>query len=267
VLGPKAGQVHWSNDTLTFASKGYKVLTLITNPDAGGCSDTFEQKFYLPPSPQANFQPFTDTCLSVRVFERQGLDYPRVQWYLDGSPRQLGDTLRIQLADTLGHLVRLEVTDSNGCTDTISTWLRIRHLERAAFAANIDSCTGQVEVENLSVGAFSYTWYLQGQEFSRDFLPRFGLASMPEYQVLALRINDGYPCADSISRELYFHMLQPHAKLEIFNRWGVKVYEAQGKELAWDAKNAAGSGLNPGVYYYFLTIGDHVGHGSITVVR
>ena len=49
------------------------------------------------------------------------------------------------------------------------------------------------------------------------------------------------------------------AKVEIFNRWGVKVFETEDININWDGTNTSGQKLDDGVYYYsakvkFITI-------------
>ncbi|MEY5048582.1 MAG: hypothetical protein RLZZ175_1941 [Bacteroidota bacterium] len=55
----------------------------------------------------------------------------------------------------------------------------------------------------------------------------------------------------------------PNAKIEIFNRWGVKVrYMANGL-LEWDGTNNHGELLEEGVYYYVIDLNRFKGHGII----
>jgi len=55
----------------------------------------------------------------------------------------------------------------------------------------------------------------------------------------------------------------PGSKLEIFNRWGRKIYESTGYKNDWDGKNYA-----DGVYYYVLTLDNGKEfQGTITLMR
>ncbi len=38
--------------------------------------------------------------------------------------------------------------------------------------------------------------------------------------------------------------------IEIYNRYGVKVYESNGETLSWDGKTSNGTELPSGTYYY-----------------
>lgn len=50
-------------------------------------------------------------------------------------------------------------------------------------------------------------------------------------------------------------------KVEIFNRWGIKVFESEDPEFAWDGKNNSGSQVPDGTYFVLL----HGTYGSETV--
>ena len=41
---------------------------------------------------------------------------------------------------------------------------------------------------------------------------------------------------------------------KVFNRWGLKVYEHEAKEVRWDGRTNAGVELEAGTYYYILDI-------------
>ena len=41
-------------------------------------------------------------------------------------------------------------------------------------------------------------------------------------------------------------------QIEIFNRWGVKVFESMSPNIKWDGRSTAGIELSEGTYYYVL---------------
>ncbi|HEY0030680.1 MAG TPA: gliding motility-associated C-terminal domain-containing protein [Bacteroidia bacterium] len=60
--------------------------------------------------------------------------------------------------------------------------------------------------------------------------------------------------------------------IEIFNRWGLKVFEAQASTIKWDGRSTAGVELTDGTYYYILkgisvTNKDHSTKGFINLLR
>lgn len=61
-------------------------------------------------------------------------------------------------------------------------------------------------------------------------------------------------------------------KLEIFNRWGVKVFEAESANVEWDGRSTAGIELSDGTYYFILkavsqTTKDYSTNGFIQLLK
>ncbi len=54
----------------------------------------------------------------------------------------------------------------------------------------------------------------------------------------------------------------PNNILQVFNRWGKKVYEQQNYDNQWD-----GGGLSEGTYFYIFRYLDQEHHGSLTILR
>ena len=55
-------------------------------------------------------------------------------------------------------------------------------------------------------------------------------------------------------------------KLTIYNRWGKKVFEAEGSQLRWDG-TVNGNRLTEGVYFYVLEGEEGRREGSVTLLR
>lgn len=60
--------------------------------------------------------------------------------------------------------------------------------------------------------------------------------------------------------------------VEIFNRWGVKLFESQNINFTWDARTNTGYIIPDGTYYYIISAKGKDGknwnlHGNITVIR
>jgi gliding motility-associated-like protein len=57
-------------------------------------------------------------------------------------------------------------------------------------------------------------------------------------------------------------------QMEIFNRWGRKMFVKSTSNACWDGKNQNdGKDCAPGVYYYIITIGEKSYTGSVTLIR
>ena len=73
------------------------------------------------------------------------------------------------------------------------------------------------------------------------------------------------PNNDGINDEFRFNNLEffPGSSLEIYNRWGILVYESADYANNWTAENVA-----DGTYYYFLQRGDgELFKGTVTIKR
>jgi gliding motility-associated-like protein len=51
-------------------------------------------------------------------------------------------------------------------------------------------------------------------------------------------------------------------RIQVFNRWGAKVYESKDRSFKWD-----GSNMSEGVYYYLIDYSDRQFKGYVTIVR
>jgi len=77
--------------------------------------------------------------------------------------------------------------------------------------------------------------------------------------------NDGKN--DVLDMNVYFTSCLPF-KIEIFNRWGNKVWEQESAGPVFEGKDmSSGSELADGVYFYKLTYGEELRQGFITIVR
>lgn len=76
-------------------------------------------------------------------------------------------------------------------------------------------------------------------------------------------INDFFFIANSSLKEF---------KIEIYNRWGLKVFETESASIGWDGRSTAGVELSDGTYFYILkaisvTNKDYSQNGFINLLR
>jgi gliding motility-associated-like protein len=56
--------------------------------------------------------------------------------------------------------------------------------------------------------------------------------------------------------------------MEIFDRWGGKVFETKGgSKTYWDGKTITNTKADEGTYYYLITLGSNIFRGSVTLLR
>ena len=87
----------------------------------------------------------------------------------------------------------------------------------------------------------------------------------PTYNVIS-------PNGDDINDFWYVAYIEnyPENELQIFNRWGDKVFHTNGYTNDWTGTNNSGQPLSAGAYYYVLHLNDAEGTiltGSVTIIR
>ena len=54
-------------------------------------------------------------------------------------------------------------------------------------------------------------------------------------------------------------------ELNIFNRWGVQIFESTPDVKFWDGRDKSGDRVPEGVYFYVFKIGSFTANSSVTV--
>jgi gliding motility-associated-like protein len=55
--------------------------------------------------------------------------------------------------------------------------------------------------------------------------------------------------------------------MEIWDRWGVKMFETTDTEKCWDGKNMKGHPVKEGTYFYIAKFGEIIIKGNVAVLR
>ena len=153
-----------------------------------------------------------------------------------------------------------------------------------------------VEFTNTSTSAIGYQWNFGDGTFFNGIDTSHIYTSAGSYTVILIATNG--PCFDTaeITVVVYnefsliipsifspnddghndvFHIIQTGCEKldgEIFDRWGLRLYEWHTLDGGWDGHTAAGSKAAEGTYYYLITVRDvhqedHVEKGSFMLVR
>jgi len=129
---------------------------------------------------------------------------------------------------------------------------------------------------DLSTGAISWDWGFFGNgSTSNQQNPSFTFNSNG-IQNVCLTVQNSYGCIDSVCKSMetqeFFvlpNVFTPNEdgdndfwyvhnsgmekfRIEIYNRWGLLLYESESAEIKWDGRTNAGVQLNDGTYYYIL---------------
>lgn len=205
-------------------------------------------------------------------------------------------------ADSLKNLAAgnytLVVTDSLGCTASGQYSVPGTSTVSASFLASTYSATAPVGVNfsNFSTGAITYTWSFGEGANSSLTNPSHTYENGGTYQVI-LTASNGH-CQDTAIHTIIVdepvmvtvpNIFSPNGdgindefevvtsgvtslSMDIFNRWGQKVYSIGSVTGKWNGKLNNGHDASEGTYFYALIAKSYDGkefkkQGSITVVR
>lgn len=211
----------------TYTSAGvYTVRLVIT--DANGCTDTTLKNRYINVfGPIANFvSSVPGACLQSSItftdLSVPDSSHPINQWrwaYGDGIVETLTAPPFIHNYLNLGVFnVQLRITDTYGCTDSITKQNLITiSVPKAAFAtADTNSCPGKpINFINASTGpSLSYQWTFGDGATSTLANPIHSYSSDGVYSV-SLTITDQFGCVSTLNRLQYIKITTPFANFTV----------------------------------------------------
>ncbi len=292
----------WSTGANTSSVTGLAAGTYsVTIRDSVGCqvvlTETLGQPDELIASADANPSVICigDSALIKGVAQGGTLPYT-LQWIPGGSVDY--QFLASPITTTS---YQLNVTDANGCKTTANTQLLVDATPNADFGVNktvVDIDNPTIEITNLSTDVNTWNFTLDGQSFYNESTIRYEFGDLGVYCIhLEVFTNNG--CVDTISKcievvpgySFYIPnsfspnedklntVFMPVAngvieyKMEIFNRWGDKIFETVSLNIGWNGMEANSSKLLPqGVYVYKIAVVDrfnreHEYLGNINLLR
>jgi len=172
----------------------------------------------------------------------------------------------------------LTVTNTaNGCSSTATVNV-IQSTVTASFTANPTTGTSPLPVNftDASVGATSYNWSFGDGNSSTTQNPNNTFNNSGSYTVTLIASNG--PCSDTATSVITVedgltleipNVFTPNGDntndvftikstgvkeitLQIFNRWGQKLYEFTGPKASWDGLTPSGTKAPEGTYFYFV---------------
>jgi gliding motility-associated-like protein len=194
-----------TNPTHIYQTNGtYQVRLIVQNTD--GCLDTLVQEY-------RNYHiPIADiiTANNCLTYPTVVLDNSTVQnsqistwnWSVNNI-NQTSQNFNNTFVSPGIYQVNLVVTSVNGCIDSTSGQFEVYPLPFISFISP-DECAGDsVTFTNLSNGATTYQWYLNGNLFSTSTNPK-NAYPWGQYQVQLIGTNQ-YGCQDSLTQLLTVH--------------------------------------------------------------
>lgn len=205
---------------------------------------------------------------------------------------------------TGNYTVTLIVTTPFGCTDLASANINaiVNPVARAAFEFTPDeeltTNNAKLQFINNSTSASIYRWNFGDGDTSTDEEPLHTYQDKGDY-LITLITNNVHNCADTVSKEITinaeYNFYIPNAftpdnnglnevftavgeeikefSMQIFNRWGEKIYETHNLEKGWDGRAKDGNEIaQQDVYVYNIMLKDYRGklhtmQGKVTLIK
>ena len=182
----------------------YQVQLIVQNTD--GCLDTLVQEYRNYHIPIADIIT-TNNCLTYPtvVLDNSTVQNSQIStwnWSVNNI-NQTSQNFNNTFASPGIYQVNLVVTSVDGCIDSTSGQFEVYPLPFVSFISP-DECAGDsVTFTNLSTGATTYQWYLNGNLFSTSTNPK-NAYPWGQYQVQLIGTNQ-YGCQDSLIQLLTVH--------------------------------------------------------------
>ncbi len=191
------------------------------------------------------------------------------------------------------------VQDTSGCTDTTSITVSMQSKPVVDFTvATSPACEGILaDFTNLSTSASNFLWNFGDGNNSTEINPSH-IFAYGNITITTLTAYSNIGCSDTMTYTLnagnfeeQFNLTPPTVltpngdgindlfrlgipsaissctNIEIFNRWGMKVFESKGQNVGWNGRTTAGIKVPAGTYFYVVSINGIIKKGSITLLR
>lgn len=245
-----------------FKTKGSYLVTLTVTADVNGRPFTrkYDSTIVIALPPIANFT-VSNACSAQTVYftdstETFGSNLTRWQWGFD-DPGSSQNSSSLQNPEHLfvtvaNYLVQLVVTDDNNCRDTVTRQVAVHPTPQASFDVryNYNGITGQILMNNTTVGAVSYLWDFGDGSISTEENPIYRYTSADIFHIMLIATSQ-YQCPDTattvynLTSGLYvpnsfvpgsdvpgINLFKPkgvHLKkyrIEIFSTWGTLLWKS-----------------------------------------
>ncbi len=273
----------------------------ITYTSPGSCSTTSTQQVTINAAPAASAgSNQTLACGNGTVtLAGTGASGATYSWAPSGGIVSGGTTLT-PVVNQVGTYTLTVTDNTNGCVSTDVVTVTSTPGPVASYTANPTSGTPPLVVNffNASSGATSYLWLFPGgnPSSSTALNPTVTYSTTGTYTATLIAANGG--CTDTTTETIIVfdgytlmipNIFSPNGDLsndfftvistgvasfsgQIYDRWGVKMYDWVDVTKGWDGVNMNGGKANDGTYYYIITSkgfdgSDHTDQGFFMLVR
>ncbi len=289
-----------SNDTIA-NPMAFPVVTttyIVTGTGGLGCSNTDSVTVTVN---QLNITDLTDTIICIGEALQLTVNGPPGATYLWSPATDLSSTTIFNPITTTQVTITylVTVTDTNGCVDTTSIIVTAEPKPNASFSViTTPVCEGiSAEFTNLSFGSTTYLWDFGDGEESNEINPTHTFPYGHSYVIILTAYSPG-SCTDTSTFPItagdfedYFNLIPPTiltpngdgmndlfkvdlpsevsncTSIQVFNRWGMKVYDSNGQNSGWDGRTTSGALVPAGTYFYIIDINGISKKGSLTLMK
>lgn len=276
------------------------VYTLIV--EENGCADTLNLPVDVIPNPEPSYlSSLTEGCVPHSVHFLQNSDHTiNYIWdFGDGSPVSNEEFPVHVYTEPGDYIVTMTAVNTGGCSATFSdTVITVRDTIGAEFTSNplypVEMYLPDTEVDftSLAPEAPNHVWDF-GDGFTSGQINPVHEYQDPGTYMVQLQLENEFGCISRITHGPYIVMtpglfipnvFSPNndgindrflveysgsqaTTIQIFDRWGVKLYESNNKTQGWNGLNLDGEAVPEGVYFYRVKIRSKEYAGEVTLVR
>ena len=243
---------------------------------------------FIPPAPSASLAGINTICAgqSTHLFASGGLFY---HWNTNAV------TNVITVTPTVTTTYSVIVSDSCG-SDAASTTVTVITNPVANFSLNQDLCMYCVKLTDQSINTFLWKWSFGDTATSIVQNPSHCYTDTGTYFISLVSSTPMEMCRDTFKTSVHFYnadetkiiipnVFTPngdgnndvfiisgsdncsHYKIQIFDRWGMLVFESEQTGFVWDGRTDAGIVCEEGTYYYVLSNNTTTKKGFVTLLR
>jgi PKD repeat protein len=196
------------NQDVVFIKTGKQIIRLIATSNQN-CSDTVAKSITIQPSPTADFSWNASCELSPVQFTFTGTKPNKTyNWELEKAVTDTNQNPKHQFSGYGNKRVRLTVTNTDGCKDSISKMVEIKPQAKAEFKVS-DGCEkDSLSIENQSIGATQYKWKFGDGNTSTLANPKhvYTITKPTTFNITLVAVVNG-GCSDSITKAVTINTL------------------------------------------------------------
>ena len=296
--GLPAYDIQWSTgDTIAVLDSLIAGVYSVVVTDAQGCDETLSFEITQPQPIVAYFNPsvtFGCVPLSVTFTNNSSGPYTNSLWNFGNAVTSTAQNATTTLPSPGCYDISLIVYNAAGCADTLTMDSLVCAVPgpQASFTATtsvIDYFTGQLELNNNSLGAISNNFWTFGDGSPNSILENpthYFPDQTPADYLVTLTVTDTNGCIDTASAVFtlieLLNIYVPNSitidgdglndvflpvisnvdiigkyELQIFNRWGALVFETTTPSEGWNGRYKDSKDVQLGLYNWKITYTDN----------